>query len=109
VLIRPAFGPMKAIDPNRGPYYARAFSGINGSIAMDDNRHLRRLIADIATRTDAQTRELARALASRCWPVRTADRAEPTAAQWLRRWTPKPIPLTRPVCSCGQGHCPVCN
>jgi hypothetical protein len=44
-----------------------------------------------------------------CWPGGTADRAEPVALRWLRRWRPATADLVLPVCSCSGGHCAVCN
>lgn len=70
---------------------------------------LHRLIASVARRSDAEARELARTIARRCWPVAPADRDEPAAREWLRRWSPRPAPLLPPACSCASGRCTVCN
>jgi hypothetical protein len=50
----------------------------------------------------------ARRLADRCWPG-GADRTEPAALEWLRRWGPRaaqPLPL---ACECRAGRCELCN
>ncbi|HEU4977851.1 MAG TPA: hypothetical protein VFT42_03050 [Solirubrobacteraceae bacterium] len=70
---------------------------------------LHRLIAAIARRSDAEAHALASTLAQRCWPVTTADRDEPLARDWLRRWSPRSAPLPPPACSCAHGRCAVCN
>jgi hypothetical protein len=67
------------------------------------------LIAAAAVRTAAETDRLAWSLRNRCWPGGPADRSEPGARTWLRRWRPgRRAPAMEP-CSCAQGHCPVCN
>ena len=76
---------------------------------MHERRHIRRLIESIAARTDGQDRELARAMVRRSWPGGGADRAEPAALHWLRRWAPRSAPLPPPACSCVDGRCQVCN
>lgn len=58
--------------------------------------------------THAETSRLAAELHDRCWPG-GADRTEPAALEWLRRWGPRgaqPLPL---ACSCSAGRCDVCN
>ncbi len=50
----------------------------------------------------------ARALAA-CWPGGPADRSDPVAMGWLRYWRPATARLVLPSCSCGAGHCAVCN
>ena len=47
-----------------------------------DHQHVARLIAAIADRTEAQSDELAAALAARWSPP---DRHDPLAVEWLRR------------------------
>lgn len=44
-----------------------------------------------------------------CWPGGPADRTEPVALDWLRRWNPEQIKLELPACSCDNGHCVLCN
>jgi hypothetical protein len=48
-------------------------------------------------------------IAVACWPGGTADRIEPGALAWVRRWRPARTSGTLPKCSCGAGHCAVCN
>jgi hypothetical protein len=44
-----------------------------------------------------------------CWPGGPADRSEPAALEWVRRWRPDRTEATLPLCSCWAGRCPVCN
>jgi len=45
-----------------------------------------------------------------CLPgAASADRSEPAARQWLRRWRPARAAAAVPVCSCTTGRCVVCN
>ena len=71
-----------------------------------DHDLVARVIAAIADRTDAQSDELAAALAARWSPP---DRHDPLAVEWLRRWSPHPAHFTPPSCSCATGTCLVCN
>lgn len=48
-------------------------------------------------------------LAAACWPGGVADRSEPVALKWLRRWHPARSAAPLPVCSCSAGRCSVCN
>jgi hypothetical protein len=48
-------------------------------------------------------------LASTCWPGGPADRMEPVALEWVRRWRPARAAVTLPECSCSTGRCPICN
>jgi hypothetical protein len=77
---------------------------------MDEQaRGLVRIIEALSARTEAETHRLARALLRRSWPGDTADRREPGAVDWVRRWGPRgPAPLP-PACSCSAGRCAVCN
>ncbi len=44
------------------------------------------------------------------WPGGTADRSDPMAAQWVRRWGPARMQRSYlDACSCVEGHCAVCN
>lgn len=38
-----------------------------------------------------------------------ADRSEPAAREWVRRWRPQPASVALPECSCAQGRCATCN
>ena len=71
-----------------------------------DHHLVARVVAAISDRTDAQGHALAAALAARWSP---SDRHDPLALEWLRRWSPRPVHLPPPACSCAGGHCPVCN
>jgi hypothetical protein len=46
---------------------------------------------------------------SRCWPAGLADRSDPAALEWLRRWRPARSLSALPACSCAAGRCMVCN
>jgi hypothetical protein len=50
-----------------------------------------------------------RHIVATCWPGGTADRTEPAALGWLRRWRPATADLVLPACSCAGGRCAVCN
>jgi hypothetical protein len=73
------------------------------------DRLIARLIASLAGRTDAQTRELVRVLLDGRAPEERTDRREPVAVEWLRRWAPQPSYLAPVACSCKAGHCRLCN
>jgi hypothetical protein len=79
---------------------------------MDDTAR-RELIAAhldaMSRRTVAETSQLALVMLGRCWPGGTADRSDPSALDWVRRWGPKRLIAMAPDCSCPQGHCPLCN
>jgi hypothetical protein len=48
-------------------------------------------------------------LVAACWPGGHQDRSLPAARGWLRYWRPERVGAELPVCSCGRGHCAVCN
>jgi hypothetical protein len=77
---------------------------------MDEQaRGLVRIIEALASRSEAETLRLARVLLRRSWPGDVADRREPGAVEWVRRWGPQgPAPLP-PGCSCATGRCGLCN
>jgi hypothetical protein len=54
---------------------------------------------------DAQTALDARRLALRS----PADRTDPIALEWVRRWGPSRLLETPLECSCAEGRCAVCN
>jgi hypothetical protein len=54
-------------------------------------------------------RELVARVSRECWPGGPADRCEPAALAWLRRWRPVRALAQIPVCSCSAGRCAVCN
>lgn len=76
---------------------------------MDDQAQLAEHIESIATRTDADAERLVTALLHRAWPGGSADRTEPAALEWVRRWGPTRIAAAAVSCSCDAGHCAVCN
>jgi hypothetical protein len=62
-----------------------------------------------AARPERETRRLTARIIARCWPGGGEDRIEPAALHWLRRWRPVAFGAAIPTCTCGSGHCPVCN
>lgn len=72
---------------------------------MDDG-FIRKLIESLAGR--AHQEQFGRMVAT-CWPGGPADRNDPVAKQWLRRWRPGTAGAPLPVCTCAAGHCAVCN
>jgi hypothetical protein len=67
------------------------------------------MVRSIATRTPRETRTLVLDLVRRSWPAGPADRLQPTALPWVRRWGPMRVTPVPPACSCAAGRCPVCN
>jgi hypothetical protein len=66
-------------------------------------------ITSVRTRSSVHTTALTAALVRRSWPGGVADRSEPTALPWVKRWgSGQLIPVTR-ACSCAEGRCLVCN
>ena len=53
-------------------------------------------------------RDLAGTLTARCWPG-GSDGRNAIAAEWLRRWQPKPAIVALPECGCSAGRCQACN
>jgi hypothetical protein len=43
------------------------------------------------------------------WPGGLADRTEPAALPWVRRWRPGRACVSVPACACAAGRCPICN
>jgi hypothetical protein len=78
---------------------------------MHDSHHalLSAIVESIATRTPAEGDALSGALARRCWPGGLADRSEPSALAWVKRWGPARLTPVPPACSCAVGRCSVCN
>lgn len=66
-------------------------------------------IESLASRGEPDTDILLSAMLAFCWPGRSADRTEPTALEWLRRWGPKRGGVALPACSCADGRCRLCN
>lgn len=68
------------------------------------------LVEAIDSRAADQTGRLTDALVNGAWPGGHADRREPTAAEWVRRWGPARLQRSyRDDCSCAAGRCAVCN
>jgi uncharacterized protein YgbK (DUF1537 family) len=66
-------------------------------------------IAALASRSLRDTDALMTDLARRSWPGGSADRSEPAALEWVRRWGPGRLTASPLDCSCAQGRCAVCN
>lgn len=67
------------------------------------------LIDSVRTRSDVQTAALGASLQRRSWPGGIADRSEPAALPWVRRWGPAQLTPQPPECVCVTGRCPICN
>jgi hypothetical protein len=67
------------------------------------------IVTSIASRTAAETQQLATMLSTWCWPGGRSDRSEPSALEWVRRWGPSRLTAEPLDCSCAAGHCAVCN
>jgi hypothetical protein len=68
------------------------------------------LVEAIDSRAPGQTDWMTRALMRGVWPGGHADRSDPTALHWVRRWGPARVQETYSGdCSCTQGRCAVCN
>jgi hypothetical protein len=66
-------------------------------------------VAAISARTDVETGRITHALTRRCWPGGVADRRDPAAVEWVRRWAPATVNGAELNCSCAAGRCAVCN
>lgn len=71
--------------------------------------HVAALIESLASRTAFETDRLVKVLRHRSWPGGMADRTEPPALEWVRRWGPARLTSATVDCSCEQGRCSVCN
>jgi hypothetical protein len=67
------------------------------------------LVEAVGRQTPADVDALAGVLIRRCWPGGPADRTEPAALPWVRRWGPTALTPVPPACSCAEGRCSVCN
>jgi hypothetical protein len=76
---------------------------------MDGDFTLGPHVESIAARTHAEAERIARSLVGRSWPGGHHDRSERGAIDWVRRWTPRSVPLELVACSCAHGRCVVCN
>jgi hypothetical protein len=72
------------------------------------NEPIHEHIAALDTRTPAETNRLMSSILGSCWPG-GADRTEPGALDWVRRWRPDRIGAELLACSCARGHCALCN
>jgi hypothetical protein len=66
-------------------------------------------IAAMARRSAADHERLAEILAGQCWPGGEADRNEPAARGWVRRWGRASAHRVILECTCAHGRCAVCN
>ncbi len=73
-----------------------------------DHQLIAGLIATAATSSEAGPRELVARLKAR-YSRGSSDRGNAIAAEWLRRWQPKPALLALPECACPAGRCTACN
>jgi hypothetical protein len=68
------------------------------------------LVEAIDARAGHETDRFARALLSGAWPGGHADRSDPMATEWVRRWGPARMRRSyMDDCSCVHGRCAVCN
>jgi hypothetical protein len=66
-------------------------------------------IESMSGRTDPETALLISTIMQGCWPGGTADRSDPCALEWVRRWAPRRIAPPVSACSCLLGRCSICN
>ena len=76
---------------------------------MDRDPQIEAHITSVAARTEGETDGLVSAAVRECWPGGAADRTEPWALEWVRRWGPSRSVARVLQCSCAQGRCAVCN
>lgn len=78
---------------------------------MDDREHAatREHILAIATRTTQDDDELRERLLRAAWPGGPADRTQPAALEWVRRWRATRGTPLEPSCTCTAGRCTGCN
>jgi hypothetical protein len=68
------------------------------------------LVETLDRRTTPQTDFVMRALMRGAWPGGHADRRDPAAVEWVRRWAPARAQRSfMDDCSCAAGRCAVCN
>jgi len=76
---------------------------------MQDDPDIAAHIEAISARAPGEARRIVSRMVGRSWPGGPADRTEPGALEWVRRWGPsrrRGLPLQ---CSCAHGRCAVCN
>jgi hypothetical protein len=79
---------------------------------MDEHRHPEEIsehIQSVSSRTVTETDRLVARIVRAYWPGGAADRLEPAAAEWVRRWRPIGPTVSAPACACAAGRCLVCN
>jgi hypothetical protein len=86
---------------------AEGNGGYTFSKAMNEDPLHRRIAETLVRPGEADPQLLA--LWNLCWPGGTADRVEPMAVQWIRRWQPEVLGAELPACTCRSGRCPICN
>jgi len=74
-----------------------------------DQDFIREHVEATASRDEREKRTVLARIAIVCWPGGTADRTEPGALPWIRRWLPGEATLALPQCSCAGGRCTMCN
>ena len=67
------------------------------------------MVTAIAARDVRETQRLTGMLERSAWPGGHADRTEPGALEWVRRWGPGRLTGEMLDCSCAAGRCLVCN
>ena len=69
---------------------------------------IRRHIAVLDSRTEAQADSLRARIEGGCWPG-GGDRLDRAALPWLRGWRLERLGAQLTACSCAAGRCAVCN
>jgi hypothetical protein len=68
------------------------------------------IVNAIDARTTSQTAWMLWSLVRGAWPGGPADRRDPVASEWVRRWGPGTLDASHlGDCSCAAGRCAVCN
>ena len=66
-------------------------------------------LAPLVLRASRRDQQLMADLLAVGWPGGPADRTAPVAREWLRRWTPKRLTLSGPMCGCPDERCACAN
>jgi hypothetical protein len=74
-----------------------------------DDENIRHHIEEASHGGAGDARRMTESIVSFCWPGGPADRSDPGALAWVRRWRPARAAAALPVCSCAHGNCAVCN
>jgi hypothetical protein len=67
------------------------------------------IVTAISGRSAHDTQRLSAMLERCAWPGGHADRVQPSALEWVRRWGPGRLTSDPVDCSCAYGRCLVCN